>query len=208
MNHPNTSDRTQAAGLPPVVNPGLSAGALPQPKPTKRTQFHRPTDPNMRNKPNSSLAHDPNMRNEPNSRIPGVQPPPISAKRTQFQPRRTCGRPKNMKRTQFQYTKCPTAPCLCKTNPISARPCHSREGGNPESTNNEPQTTNQLCETNPICPTATDPPTQKCETNPIPAYQVSHNPIFMRNQVSPIEVGLTTGGTPAAGVLSNGVVFG
>ena len=35
------------------------------------------------------------MQNEPNSRIPGVPPPPLSAKRTQSQPRRTCGGPKN-----------------------------------------------------------------------------------------------------------------
>ncbi len=26
------------------------------------------------------------------------------------------------------------------------------------------------------------PTTQKCETNPIPAYQVSHRPLFMRNK--------------------------
>ena len=44
------------------------------------------------------------MRNEPNPGTRSVPPPPISTKRTQFHPQRTCGRPKNTKRTQFQTT--------------------------------------------------------------------------------------------------------
>ena len=86
---------------------------------------------------------------------------PNYAKRTQFQPQRSCGRPKNAKRTQFQHTKCPTTPIFYETNPIYLpRP-------------------DRLCETNPIY-TATDPwKTKKYETNPIPPGQqpiANHQP--------------------------------
>ena len=47
-----------------------------------------------------SLAHDPNSRNEPNPSTPSTRPHTNYAKRTQFQPRQTCGRPENVKRTQ------------------------------------------------------------------------------------------------------------
>ncbi len=45
---------------------------FPRPKYAKPTQFHK--------------AHNPKMRNEPNSHTPSVPLPPISAKRTQFDP--------------------------------------------------------------------------------------------------------------------------
>ncbi len=44
--------------------------------------------------------------------------PPKSAKRTQFQPPRTCRRPKNAKRTQVPHSKCPDTPYFSETNPI------------------------------------------------------------------------------------------
>ena len=43
------------------------------------------------------------IRNEPNPRTPSIPPPPISAKRTQSQPWRTCGGPQKTKRTQFTH---------------------------------------------------------------------------------------------------------
>ena len=125
-----TLNKTHATGVPPlyltpVFQPGSShtpktqnepnfsrAGRIEDQKcetnPISTTRFYktnpisaRPT-PKMRNEPNLAPPASPIMRNEPNSSIPSVQPPDIYAKRTQFQPRRTCGGPKNTKRTQFQ----------------------------------------------------------------------------------------------------------
>ncbi len=53
------SDRTHAAGVPPMINLGLSAEDAPHPKNTKRTQLPRTAgvspaspSPNLQNKPN------------------------------------------------------------------------------------------------------------------------------------------------------------
>ena len=51
--------------------------------------------------PHAHPAPPQKMQNEPNFRIPGVPPPPISTKRTQFAPTVTLPHPKKSKRTQF-----------------------------------------------------------------------------------------------------------
>ncbi len=93
MNHQHPSDRTQAAGLPPVFKPGLSAGDPP----TTQKMQNEPNLPHPRasiprNEPNLHPAHDPNTQNEPN--LPPGHTPKY-AKRTQFHPRRTRGGPEN-----------------------------------------------------------------------------------------------------------------
>ncbi len=79
---------THAKGVPPLYLTPTEVGETP-------------TTPKMQNEPNFSPPHaqkcetnpicptptippTQKMRNEPNSRIPGVPPPPISAKRTQL----------------------------------------------------------------------------------------------------------------------------
>ncbi len=59
-------------------------------------------------------AHPPKTQNEPNSPHAHTAPRQKNAKRTQFQPRRTCGIPKNAERTQFYPPYClmPIAYCL------------------------------------------------------------------------------------------------
>ncbi len=137
MNHPNPSNRTHATGVPPVVNPGLSAGA----------------------------PHDPNMRNEPNSRPPGVQPPPIwrNEPNLPHRHRHHHHAPENAKRTQFPHTKCPANTDFSETNPISPGEFTKQT----QFPHTKCPTVPQLRETNPILPTATIPTAKKCETNPI-----------------------------------------
>jgi hypothetical protein len=84
--------------------------APPRPKKTKRTQF-APCPP----------SHRPNYAKRTQFTPRPLPHRPKNAKRTQSPSRRTCGRPKNAKRTQFPHTKCPAAPYLCETNPISTR---------------------------------------------------------------------------------------
>ncbi len=110
-NAKRTLNKTQAAGLPPVFNPGLSAGALPHPK--------------------------------------------------------------NAKRTQFSYTRCPAAPHFCKTNPIKTT---SDAIGPPlylTLTEVGDRPTAKKCETNPISSRGLP---KIHETNPIPTYQVPTTP--------------------------------
>ena len=112
------------------------------------------------------------MRNEPNPGTRSVPPPPISTKRTQFHPQRTCGRPKNMKRTQF------TAPPPPRDPNIRNEPNFSHGGlVEEQKMRNEPNLPYrpvplasrrlfhpQKCETNPISSCGQP---QLCETNPI-----------------------------------------
>ncbi len=127
-------------------------------------------EPKMRNE--SNLPHPPpsrllhcvqKIRNEPNStrRIYEtnpicptitVPPPPISAKRTQSQPQRTCRSRKMRNEPNFAQ---PTTqhPQLCKTNPISRVP--------------RPPTTKRAKRAQ-FAPTAIRPTIQTRKTNPIP----------------------------------------
>ena len=89
------SDRTRAKGVNPTH---LTPGTVGAPSDHQNTQ----------NEPNFHPGHDPIMQNEPNSRIPMVPPNHIYAKRTQSQPRWTCGGSKNAKRTQFTLANQPT----------------------------------------------------------------------------------------------------
>jgi hypothetical protein len=112
---------THAKGVPPLYLTPTEVGETP-------------TTPKMQNEPNFSRTgpvENQKMRNKPNSRIPGVPPPHIFAKRTQFHPAADLWKTKNAKRTQSQpgnyakrtqFTPTPTWPAiqLCETNPISA----------------------------------------------------------------------------------------
>ena len=119
-----------------------------------------------RNEPNFHHRHHPDdqkMRNEPNSTIPGVQPPPVSSKRTQFGVHR-----------KRKTNPISAAPDLwktkkCETNPISSTtiiPTTKKYETNPISPHrHRPET--QICKANPICPTNTvsPPPCQRNEPN-------------------------------------------
>ena len=84
----------------------------------------------------------------------------------------------------------PPTPHICKTNPIPAHfePTTLPEGqsrfiGKPNShkpTANRQRPTPQKCETNPIPPRSVRMQTN--ETNPILTHQVSHRPLFPRNE--------------------------
>ena len=91
----------------------------------------RPT-PIMRNEPNlhpDGPVEDTKKRNEPNSSMPSVPPPPVSAKRTQSQPRRTCGGPKNAKRTQSPPGQSPKAKTCFSRNEPNSRPKETAKEG-------------------------------------------------------------------------------
>ena len=113
------SDRTRAAGVPPThLTPGTVGAPSDHPKNTKRTQSATPTTKKCETNPippgkqpiansqkllftkrtqftHTATCPTPKKRNEPNFSLPSIPPPPIYAKRTQSQPRRTCGGQKN-----------------------------------------------------------------------------------------------------------------
>ncbi len=120
---------------------------FPTPNRAKRTQLPHPTP----------------KKYETNPIPPG--PRPRNAKRTQSHLRR---HPDYAKRTQFPYTRCPTAPCFSETNPIyPPRPEISRTGTacRALTARNEPNFRPRLCETNPIYRTTAVLPAQ-----PTPNY--------------------------------------
>ncbi len=122
------------------------------------------------------------MKNEPNS--PSHRHT-FTTKRTQFQPPRTCGRPKNAKRTQFRPPSClnstkrtqfaPTPTSIMRNEP-NLHAANTRNEPNPSPAHDKKCKTNPISdrqkhETNPIRARST---TKKCETNPI--YRLATRP--------------------------------
>ena len=122
-NAKRTLNRTHAAGVPPLyLTPVFQPGASHTQKMQNEPNFTPPPTQMRKTNPISTRppARQPKKRktnpicprdhsalrqkceNEPNSRTPSVQPPPISAKRT-----------------QFQHTQRPATPNFSETNPIS-----------------------------------------------------------------------------------------
>ncbi len=175
MNHPSPPEKMNACRrrastyiTPRFHRRGTPAGPDQSPtlKKTKTNPIYHPNSQktqnkpnyhpaNMRNKPNSTDRHHPNsqkMRNEPNSRIPTVPPPPVSAKQTQSVP--------TPARTTTQERK---------TNPIH----------HPTAQTNE---TNPIAALRPNYSRFTTHYSLFYKTNPIPAYQLSRQPLFQRNK--------------------------
>ena len=138
MNHPPPSDRTNATGVPPMINLGLSSEDAPH------TQKYE-TNPI----PAYQASHRPEpaertiSRNEPNlpyrRRLAGFSRPNYT-KQTQSAPPAPSHRPNYPKRTQFHPaadTKC--AKCAKRTQFHPAKSQH-------------PKANTQFCETNPIYP--------------------------------------------------------
>ncbi len=138
----------------------------------------------MKNKPNLP-PHDPNMQNKPNSTRPTAkkcETNPISsrclpkcAKRTQFAP---APLPKYAKQTQFTPTATRPTTQIRETNPISVLPPSPILQNKPNYRRaHEPKMRNK-----PNFHRAGPVEDQECETNPIPAYQVSQRSLFQRNE--------------------------
>ncbi len=91
MNHPNPSNRTHAKGVPPLYLTPTEVGDTPTTKKNKTNPIRRST---------AIWPPKPPRIIRKRTQFP-LGPRPNYTKRTQFQPRRTCGGPKNAKRTQF-----------------------------------------------------------------------------------------------------------
>ncbi len=168
---------------------------------TKRTQFHKAnsqkptakscfyeTNP-ISSRPTAKTQQPTAIFTKRTQSEPGN--PPNYTKRTQYQPQRTCGRPKNTKRTQFPATNIHSTIYNIQSNgPISARrhPAASNYAKRTQfhkANSHLPTAKSCFYETNPIftttdlwrtknakrtqfsytkCPTTP----QICETNPIP----------------------------------------
>ena len=192
-----------------------------RPTAKKRETNPIPTPAITQNKPNSRTAAilspfpAPIMRNEPNLHLPQLGQRSKYAKRTQSQPRRTCGGPKIRNEPNFTL---PHAKYAKRTQSQPQRTCGSqkmrnepnfRPAGCPNYAKrtqfhkgNSQSPTAKKCKTNPIYvwasatpgpgphyakrtqlpPTPARTTTQIRETNPIPVYQVSHHPLFWRNE--------------------------
>ena len=94
-------------------------------------------------------------------------PHPNCAKRTQLQPRRTCGNPKNAKRTQSTVRARHAVPHLRETNPISTPATPRLCKTNPISTPTAPKMQN---EPNYRMPSVPPPPIIRNEPN-LPSRQ-------------------------------------
>ncbi len=105
MNHEPPSDRTQAAGLPPMINPGLSAGDPPAQHPNEKTN------------PISSRGH-PNLAKRTQS------PPPAAPQLCETNPIPV--RP-TANRQQPKAAFCETNPIYPHANPAS----HKKRETNP-----------------------------------------------------------------------------
>ncbi len=178
MNPPHPSlDRTPAEGVPQYhLAPCTRRGFKPN--------LHRSgpvEDQKMRNEPNLAPAQHPKERNEPNSHTPGVQPPPISAKRTQSTVSPPGHDPKNAKRTQFHPRRTCGGPKM-QNEPKKTTPDAIGLHLYLTLTEVGDWPTTQIRETNPICPTTTLPHTKKCETNPI--YPIPQLPAAQKRQRS------------------------
>jgi hypothetical protein len=126
--HPENNRTPQAClhlyNLPvsPAGYPSLSHDPIMRNEPnlTSPTTQKRKTNPI----PAYQASHHPTfLRNEPNLHTDGHLWKTRNAKRTQLPPRRTCGNPKNAKRTQFHQanSQSPKAKsCFYETNPITA----------------------------------------------------------------------------------------
>ncbi len=152
MTHPPPSDRTPAAGVPPLYLTSTEVGETPRPQfhrnepnfpprpPTtnyelnyaKRTQSHPVSSSPRWPKASPDSSGNPISRNEPNFAPASC---PNYAKRTQFPPRRTCGSQK------------------LRNEPNLPQHHHHHEPENAKRTQ--------------FTPAPPSPRTRKCKTNPI-----------------------------------------
>ncbi len=141
--YPPQEGRRRTKGVPPVFNRSLSKFIPARPgfigslsagdpltnqkcetNPIYRTADLSPTRPTTQLHETNPITtgfgfpHNPNIQNEPNSNTPGAPPLPVSAKRTQFQPRRQIHELWNIRRggptTNYEL--------LRETNPITVPP--------------------------------------------------------------------------------------
>ncbi len=153
MNHPPPLDRTHATGVPPLYLTPPEVGDIPTAKNTKRTQATARPHPQTR-ETNPIYRTTGSLPSRPSPQI--CETNPIYArkytKRTQFHPG---PRPKYTKRTQLPHTNCPPTPLI----PLDFAKRTQFPTTNIHSTIYNIQS-----------------------FAPIPAYQVSRHPIFMRNE--------------------------